>query len=123
MTDAQFVILVTSVTTLVSTILGFGYNLYRDNRNRKWDLENRRLARDEVMRKIDQNTEISVQAFKEANDVNAKIAALTRQFYESTHGEGAPKVLLRIDENTQEAVQILREEEEHRNEGSVNKQS
>jgi hypothetical protein len=113
MTDAQFTLLITTITGLVSTLATFAYNLYRENRNRKWDRENRELARTELLRRIDENTEVSVKAFREANDVNAKIAALTQQFYEAVpqriEGEPTPNVLKRVDENTQEAVQILRE--------------
>lgn len=111
MTDAQFAILVTTTAGLVTTLGTFGYNIYRDNRNRRWDLENRRLAREEVISRIDENTQISVQAFKEANDVNAKIATLTKQFYDvalAENGEPTKNVLERVDENTKQTIEILR---------------
>jgi hypothetical protein len=69
-----------------TTVLGFSIQLFREWRNRKWDLEDRERARKDlevkvtavaatakvaneaVMNKIDENTEISRGAFKEANN-------------------------------------------------------
>ena len=115
MNESLFVILVTSITGIITTVLGFAYNLYRDNRNRRWDLENRRLAREEIVARLDENTDLSRVAFKEANDVNMKIAKLTQQFYEAlparVDGEPTVAVIKRVDENTKEAVNLLRKED------------
>lgn len=81
-----------------TTLAGFGIQIYRENRKRKWDMEDRAaiaaaLARhtEEVAAKLDQtvkvhhkeqldaiasNTDVSVKAFIEANDVNRKIAGI-----------------------------------------------
>lgn len=86
------------IIILITTILGFIYTVYRENRNRRWDLEDRERARKEladkleiqhakvadkvnadqkvIIDKIQENTEISVSAFKEANDTNKKIEQL-----------------------------------------------
>lgn len=86
---------------LITTISGFAYTLYRESRQRRWDLEDRARARkdlaatlvghekaqieraaavkDVILDKIDENTQISREAFKEANDVNRKIEQIGRQ--------------------------------------------
>jgi hypothetical protein len=86
----------------LTTVAGFLHNSYRESRKRRWDLEDRRLARAEADRKIeiaardlamttraahadlgkkiDENTQISHDAFKQANAVNEKIAMLARKF-------------------------------------------
>jgi hypothetical protein len=86
-----------------TTVLGFSIQLFREWRNRKWDLEDRERARKDlevkvtavaatakvaneaVMNKIDENTEISRGAFKEANNAfeaannsNQKLLELSR---------------------------------------------
>ena len=74
----------------LTTVLGFGIQLYREKRNREWDLADRELARkqlaakveiahESVMKKIEENTEISREAFTEANNVNAKLLKLAQQ--------------------------------------------
>ena len=134
----QIVIMVTTIITLGYQVLMRIMDNRRDERRRQWDLEDRERARvelaqrvvhsaqvvreeqktiaNEIKERIDQNTDISVRAFKEANDINAKIARLTKQFYESgTTPEGvkeASEVLHRVDANTQEAVKILRDGDE-----------
>ena len=74
----------------LTTIIGFGIQLYREHRNRAWDLRDRELARQQlaekvevahetVMKKIEENMEISRVAFTEANNVNAKLLKLAQQ--------------------------------------------
>ncbi|MBA3578916.1 MAG: hypothetical protein H0W42_02925 [Gemmatimonadaceae bacterium] len=81
----------------LTTVAGFLYTIYREKRNRQWDLEDREDARHEAIRvaletkkdivqKIDDNTVVSVQAFAAANDVNLKIADLSEQFLAVTTG-------------------------------------
>jgi len=77
-----------------TTVLGFGIQIYREKRNRQWDLEDRERARvvlaktaeivavetdmkqQKVIQKIEENTELSRGAFKEANDVNQKLLTM-----------------------------------------------
>jgi hypothetical protein len=64
---------------LVTTLAGIAIQVYRENRARRWALEDRRLAaaqRAHLEQKLDENTEISREAFREANDVNRKIAEI-----------------------------------------------
>jgi gas vesicle protein len=126
------------IVVVVTTILGFAYTIYRENRNRRWDLEDRKRAREELQtlttstatklettvehratelatalssratelaqtvdrqrhqlsEQLTENTQISKQAFHEANDVNQKIAELTRKFDE-----------VRMDQNKLEGEQ------------------
>jgi hypothetical protein len=92
--------IVGQLVILVTTIAGFLYNIYRENRNRRWDIEDRERVRRDISEKVDQskrelasatlathhtliekideNTEVSKQAFHEANDVNQKIANLAK---------------------------------------------
>ncbi len=78
----------------LTTIAGFIFTLYRENRNRRWDREDREqkavqlaakveAAHTAISDKIDENTMISREAFKEANDVNRKIATLTEAVRDS----------------------------------------
>lgn len=76
--------------TLVTLVINAIIQWLRDGRNRRWEIEDRRIRFDKVERKIeentqltleahqkiDENTQVSVEAFKEANEINAKIAAI-----------------------------------------------
>jgi len=91
--------------TFLTLVAGFIFQAYRENRNRRWDVEDRKavahraveaasavadrlaITGDRITRQIDatttdlterikENTEISTQAFKEANSVNLKIEKL-----------------------------------------------
>jgi hypothetical protein len=119
-TPAQWVIIATSVLGLLTTVTTFIVQIYRENRNRRWDLEDREKAaeklaetaiaeanrvaervvaeahlvankllaeaatvaaqanseRAKLAEAIRENTEISTQAFKEANTINHKIQSL-----------------------------------------------
>lgn len=90
MTDVAVVQLVTFVTL----VAGFIYQSVVAHRQRRWDLEDRRLLAQSVIDAaieaekhvtaqttqlhdaIKENTEISTKAFHEANSVNLKIEAL-----------------------------------------------
>lgn len=83
------------IILFLTTLVGFGIQIYRESRNRTWlrqDREDERAERREdafvsaqkaserhveVLTEVKTNTDISVQAFKEANDVNVKIADVT----------------------------------------------
>lgn len=78
----------------LTTFLGFAIQIYREKRNRRWDLEDRERARleiaakvesvaavtasrqEHVLQKIAENTAISRVAFNEANNVNTKLLKL-----------------------------------------------
>jgi hypothetical protein len=69
--------------TLLTVIVGFVYQAWREQRNRRWDKEDRAELAALAARgnkalgeKIDVNTEISTRAFHEANSVNLKIEKL-----------------------------------------------
>jgi hypothetical protein len=96
--QGELIILITTIAGIVTTIIGFVVQLYRERRNRAWELEDRRLTadalqqkneqtaaalhkdtqrtRDMLARKIDENTQISVDAFREANAINVKLARI-----------------------------------------------
>jgi hypothetical protein len=96
--QGEWIILVTTLAGIVTTILGFVVQLYRERRNRAWELEDRRLTaevlqrkteqtaevlkketamtRDVLVRKIDENTQINVDALRQANMVNSKLARI-----------------------------------------------
>lgn len=72
---------IAQICTVIITIVGFAYQWFKDGRQRKWDMEDRKAARrksDEanikVLDKIDENTDISKQAFHEANSAKQLIA-------------------------------------------------
>lgn len=97
--------LAVQIILLITTLSGFVYTIYRENRNRRWDLEDRERARqelaqrvelatlrqasaatqhrDEIMEVIDKNTQMNEAALREANDVNRRIHDITRMFTEA----------------------------------------
>lgn len=94
MSEVDFATAFGQLILLLTTLAGLWFTNYRESRNRKWDLEDRKRAREEleakveqvkvatisrqevVLAKIAENTEISRTAFTEANNVNAKFMAL-----------------------------------------------
>lgn len=72
MTDSAIVSLITFFT-LVATNL---FSIYRDKRNRRWADEDRARIAAVTHTAIAENTQISKDAFHEANSVNLKIASL-----------------------------------------------
>ena len=87
-------VVVLQIGTFLTVIAGFAYQAFRESRQRKWDVEDRRLlainvsdaakkaeshvldAACEIHDAIKVNTEISTKAFHEANSVNLKIEKL-----------------------------------------------
>lgn len=68
MTQPQFTILMATIAGIVSTFSTLFVSIYRENRNRRWDLEDRRVAREnseaqlkaanvELQKKLDAQTE------------------------------------------------------------------
>lgn len=90
------------IILLLTTVAGFFVTAWRENRNRKWDLEDRRLAREEIANKViaqqeviqsttDKQTEIIVEkldrshesakaAFAAAGNVHARLESLSGMF-------------------------------------------
>jgi hypothetical protein len=144
-------ILITSVAGFLSTLLALGFQAYREERARKdarlaeeekakreerqraWDLEDRRLAREEakqreanvadklevhqkeVVDKIEENTEISRAAFNDRAILNAHIQAIAKRFLGDEHEASvsqedlieAKQTLERVESNTKETVELL----------------
>jgi hypothetical protein len=57
MSSSQFTILLGVIASIVSTFATFAFQIYRENRNRRWDLEDRRIAREAADAKLDKQTE------------------------------------------------------------------
>lgn len=90
--------------TFLTMIVGFGLQIYRENRARRWAEEERaQLAAKveangkvqksnhaEVTNAINDNTRISVEAFREANDVNRKIALMGVNIAGGNHADLGP---------------------------------
>ncbi len=96
------IIIITTVTGIITTLLTTIVGIYRENRNRRWDLQDRENARRELEGKvlgqqqsiefktneqtkvltnlINENTNISANAFKEANGLNLKLVELSHRF-------------------------------------------
>lgn len=80
----------TALVTLMTVISGFLVQIYRENRNRRWDMEDRKIlaakvedakvlvseTSKELKTMIHENTKISTDAFHEANTVNLKLEKL-----------------------------------------------
>jgi hypothetical protein len=78
-------ILAVAVSTAVSQLV----NVYRDRqrrklevRNRQWDVEDRQAKAAEVLSEIQKNTDISVNAFNQANSVNTKFIKIHQRIDE-----------------------------------------
>ena len=92
---------ITSLVTLATIVIGFMVQIYRENRNRRWDLADRAelaakvednryilaakmednrhhvaATANELKTLIHENTQISTNAFHEANTVNIKLEKL-----------------------------------------------
>lgn len=76
--------------TLATLVAGFLFQWFRENRQRRWDIEDRAQAVTKTTKKLDAatsqlneaievNTLISQKAFKEANNVNARLSDLEVQ--------------------------------------------
>ena len=62
------------IVLFLTTVSGFGYTIYRENRNRKWDLEDRAAGRQQA---IQRQNEISEK-------VDQKVGELTQKIEENT---------------------------------------
>lgn len=131
--DGQWMILVTTVAGIITTILGFMVQLYREGRNRAWELEDRRLAaeelkretqeaaavlkketartRDMLVKKIEENTQINVDALKQANHVSDKLARIDTIIDNVRTKDQLDHVAAVVDE-TKEVVSATKEDTE-----------
>jgi len=135
----QFVILVTTIATLLYQIFVRHAEWKEKERQRKWDLEDRAAAREKIAeaqvavhekldhttrtvvrehlqlrQAIDENTNITTQAAAKASVAAAKAAATDQRISELRRifeGDAAEQ-LDRIDTNTEETVERLRSSEE-----------
>lgn len=126
-------LIVTAVIGFLTMIFTQLFAIYRDNKKWERDREERAERRKEADDKIEavarvatethrdikadiaENTKISVDAFKAANDVNAKIAMLAGRFVgDEEESETAAevkhvaKVLRRVDDTTQETLKEIK---------------
>src|SRR5688572_11512617 len=58
---------------LLTTIAGFVYTVYRENRNRRWDLEDRKRAREELTAHVEEQKHV----------VETRTEALSQQLQEN----------------------------------------
>lgn len=72
-----------SILAFLGTVLNTLITLYKERRTREWLLEDARILREQVRldkeelkKDLAANTEISVKAFNEANNVNEKLLRL-----------------------------------------------
>ena len=71
-----------NLIVLLTTIAGILLQLYRENRARRWQVEDREWSRQQGVKletKIDENTAISRDAIEHANHVNEKIAHVAEE--------------------------------------------
>lgn len=105
-------VIVTQVATLITVIIGFLVALYREKRNRQWDLEDRTRAREEVLNKADTLKEESEKRHKAIGDKLTKI--LENKFQDSPEVQ---KLLKKLDEEIKNAeMEALRTVSEVKNE-------
>jgi hypothetical protein len=80
----------------ITTLTGFIYTIYRENRNRKWDLEDRRAARRQAIKRsrrlektmgnidtrLEENTQMTAAASSTAEDAATKLDEILKRFTE-----------------------------------------
>lgn len=81
--------LIGQVFIFLVTILGFAIQIYREKRNRAWDLVDRELAREAIAAKVDVATtatirrqEHVIQKIEENNDINREAIKVSNTFNE-----------------------------------------
>lgn len=81
--SGQLAILVTALVTMLTTFATLGYQFVREGRRHRWEEEaarNAASAETTLHAKLQENTDISRQAFTEANHVNEKLAIQAANF-------------------------------------------
>lgn len=105
--DNQFTILVTTVAGFLSTLLALAFQIFRENRNRKWDLENREFARKESAEKIE---ELKRLAQAEAQLTRARAARVEEELTKKVdaHDVKVAAMQAKIDAHTRVSLEALR---------------
>ena len=129
--QGEWIILATTLAGIITTILGFVVQLYRERRNRAWELEDRRLTaealqrktdltadvlkketamtRDVLVRKIDENTQINVDALRQANFVNMKLARIDTMI-DGVRTQAQLETVAHIVKDTKDVVDATKED-------------
>lgn len=153
--DMDPTIIIGQIVLFLTTVIGFGIQLYRESRNRRWaeekeekqykreqelrewDLQERKQAREALHQEtravadrlavetraaserlhheLAMNTDVSIGAFKEANDVNKKIFAIAGRFLkdeETSTIEDIDKTTKEINEKVTDLTDALTAEDE-----------
>jgi hypothetical protein len=83
------------IIIFLTTVAGFLFNVYRENRNRRWDLEDRARAREEAMkqtttaavevkRELDKQTRVVGQVHRDLKEAIAENTAITAAVADKT---------------------------------------
>jgi hypothetical protein len=76
-----------STAILIASLVGIALQIYRENRARRWQIEDREYARQtrqEVVQKIDENTAISQQAAEQTATVAEEVRATVTEPLQET---------------------------------------
>jgi hypothetical protein len=82
MSDSAVFAIVSAVVAAISSLAGTLLLLYRESRQHRWNIEAEERTwryRAGLTKQIEDNTQISVEAFNTANAVNEKIASIGTQ--------------------------------------------
>jgi hypothetical protein len=122
----QFTILVTTIAGFLSTILALAFQIWREGRNRAWDLEDKKIQRAENDAKLDRQTEeLKRIAALEAELTRERSARATIQLQAAAENttqairETEQAIGEKIDQNTQASLtaaseaEIVRQKLEH----------
>lgn len=107
MSGDNFALIVGQIVGVITTIVGIGVMLYRENRNRRWDKEDRNVVAAETRHalrnshavlasQITQGAKHAEDAFHEANAVNNKIRDLNARLLEQGLASKAGRTPTRV---------------------------
>lgn len=97
---------------LVTTVAGFWYNIYRENRNRRWDKEDRELARNALVETVkEQRVEVVQKVADVAKEVEQKVAAVGDTLVAKADQQHS-EVSAAIAENTEKTDQAIKVSQE-----------
>jgi uncharacterized membrane protein YhiD involved in acid resistance len=78
-TNSDLAIICTLLTIIVKALINWRRDrarTEREERHREWERQDRETKNRELLEKIDENTQVSVEAFTVANHVNEKIVTV-----------------------------------------------
>ncbi len=123
MTEAQLVILFTTIAGFLTTLSGLGFTYVMSERKRRWEIEDRRLIAETLAAKVEQKAaevkhdfdaakmqivSSADRAFNESNSLNTKLKAVTMsnnsQFEELLRAAMPTDTLDTIDKTTTETA-------------------